>query len=155
MQCSWHTLIFSKLILSTGRISRAGSCAIDFQTKSVLALKKNVKWIGNFSFLFSTKILSVWKSIAHDPAINLKKLRNLVKIITRCLLGYRKFQIGMWLGRQFKLQINFLKSTPPNTTDASVDYCLLFVSGQRKDMSTEMYGMTFQLIITLKMIQHL
>ena len=119
--------------------------------KSVLLAlnKKNWKFQFTFSSLFSAKTLSAWKSIAHDTALNLKKLKNLVKIITWCLLGYRKFQIGMWLlGRQFKLQINFLKSTPPNTTDASVDYCLLFVSGQRKDMSTEMYGMTFQLIIT-------
>ena len=50
LQCSWHTFIFSKLILSTGRISRAGSCAIDFQTKSVLALneKRNVNWKFRF-----------------------------------------------------------------------------------------------------------
>ena len=27
---------------------------------------KNIKWIGNFSFIFSAKILSDWNSIAHD-----------------------------------------------------------------------------------------
>ena len=35
-------------------------------------LKKNWKWIGDFSFLFSAKTFSVWKSIAHDPALILK-----------------------------------------------------------------------------------
>ena len=42
----------------------AGSCAIDFQTESVLSLNKNFQL--TFSFLFSAKSLLVWKSIAHD-----------------------------------------------------------------------------------------
>ena len=35
---------------------------------SVLALNKNLKWIGNFTFLFSAKTLLL--SIAHDPALS-------------------------------------------------------------------------------------
>ena len=34
---------------------------------------KNWMLIGNFSFLFSAKTLSVWKSIAHDPALKVTK----------------------------------------------------------------------------------
>ena len=45
--------------------------SFDFGMESILALKKNWKWIGNFSFLFSAKALSVWKSIAHDPTHNI------------------------------------------------------------------------------------
>ena len=50
---------------------RAGACAIDFQTESVLAPNKNLKFPIHFHFfLFSAKTLSVLRSIAHDPALN-------------------------------------------------------------------------------------
>ena len=49
----------------------AGSCALTSRPKVIwhsnLAQNKNWKWLGNFSFLFSAKRLSVWKSIAHEP----------------------------------------------------------------------------------------
>ena len=32
-------------------------------------LRKNWKWIETFTFLFSANTLSVWKLIAHDPAL--------------------------------------------------------------------------------------
>ena len=45
------------------------SCAIDFQTESVM---KNWKWIRTFSLLSSAKNISVWNSIVHDSALEVR-----------------------------------------------------------------------------------
>ena len=51
-------------------------------------LKKNWKWIGDFSFLFSAKTFSVWKSIEGLSVVVQGKTRDAVKNVRTYYLTY-------------------------------------------------------------------
>ena len=59
-------LLYKYLCTRISESVRASSCAIDFQTESVLVLNKKWMWIGIISLLFNAKTLSVGKSITLD-----------------------------------------------------------------------------------------
>ena len=49
---------------------RVGSCAIDFQTESVLALNKKLKINWNFQFFtFGLKVNCTWSSLNHSQCL--------------------------------------------------------------------------------------